>query len=69
MPAKPGCQGSGVLPEAAQMLCPDRVDVAVLEGDDGEEFVQATKGDQILQMTKLDWVEAGLQIYRRDTIC
>jgi len=35
LPAKPGCRGSGVLPEAAQML---RLEAAARAGDDEEEF-------------------------------
>jgi hypothetical protein len=36
LPAKAGCRGSGVLPEAAQML---RLEAAARAGDDEEEFV------------------------------
>jgi len=62
LPAKPGCQCSGVLLEAAQMLCPEGVEVTAWEGDDEEEFVQATK---FFRPTKLDCIEADLQVCKQ----
>jgi hypothetical protein len=39
-------QGPGIVPEVAQMFCPQRAQVAAREGNDQKEFVQTAEGHQ-----------------------
>ena len=58
-------QGPRVVPEASQVLRPQRAAHASGEVDDKEEPVPSAQGDEVLPNDALGLVEAGLQVCRQ----
>ncbi|KIO09059.1 hypothetical protein M404DRAFT_22271 [Pisolithus tinctorius Marx 270] len=59
---RPTCQSLHVIPEASQVLHTQQIEEPPGESYDKEESIRSAQATKFFQTTRLNWVEAGLQV-------